>query len=151
MNGTDALIALARAFEDAGLPYMIVGSYSSNFYGVPRSTKDADLVINLEQADWKRLSSLLPTGLELEQQSGFEMVTSTRKELIRVKDSVFEIELFHLSKDAHDKARFARRHKVPFIPGAEAWLPTAERTSSSRNSAGAAEPSVPRTSPMSSR
>jgi hypothetical protein len=26
MNGTDALIALARAFEDAGLPYMIVGS-----------------------------------------------------------------------------------------------------------------------------
>ena len=26
MNGTDALIALARAFEDAGLPYLIVGS-----------------------------------------------------------------------------------------------------------------------------
>ena len=53
-NGTEALISLARAFEDAGLPYMIVGSYSSNFYGVPRSTKDADLVVNLDQADWKK-------------------------------------------------------------------------------------------------
>jgi hypothetical protein len=126
MNGTDALIALARALEDAALPYMIVGSYSSNFYGIPRSTKDADLVINLDQADWKKLSSILPAGLELEQQSGFEMVTSTRKELIRVKESVFEIELFHLSKDAHDNVRFARRHKVPIIPGVDAWLPTAE-------------------------
>lgn len=126
MNGTDALIALAQAFEDAGLPYMIVGSYSSNFYGIPRSTKDADLVINLDQADWKKLSSILPAGLELDQQSGFEMVTSTRKELIRVKDSVFEIELFHLSKDAHDSVRFERRHRVPIIPGVEAWLPTAE-------------------------
>ena len=79
MNGTDALIALARAFDAAGLPYMIVGSYSSNFYGVPRSTKDADLLVNLDQADWKKLSSILPAGLELEQQSGFEMITSTRK------------------------------------------------------------------------
>lgn len=126
MNGTDALIALARAFEDAGLPYMIVGSYSSNFYGVPRSTKDADLVVNLDQADWKKLSSILPPGLELEQQSGFEMVTSTRKELIRMRDSVFEIELFHLSKDAHDRVRFERRHKVTIIPGVDAYLPTAE-------------------------
>jgi hypothetical protein len=126
MNGTDALIALVRAFEAAGLPYMIVGSYSSNFYGVPRLTKDADIVVNLDQADWKKLFSILPEGMELEQQSGFEMVTSTRKELIRLKNSVFEIEMFHLSKDAHDSARFNRRHKVSIVPGVEAWLPTAE-------------------------
>ena len=126
MNGTDALIALARALDDAGLSYMIVGSYSSNFYGIPRLTKDADLVVNLDEKDWKKLSTILPEGLELGQQSGFEMVTSTRKELIRVIDSVFEIELFHLSKDSHDSARFARRQKVSIIPGVEAWLPTAE-------------------------
>ena len=126
MNGTDALLALTRAFEDAGLPYMIVGSYSSNFYGIPRSTKDADLVVNLDQADWKKLVSILPPGLELEQQSGFEMVTSTRKELIRVANNIFEIELFHLSKDEHDSLRFDRRQKVAIIPGVDAYLPTAE-------------------------
>lgn len=126
MNGTDALIALSRAFEAAGMAYMIVGSYSSNFYGIPRSTKDADLVVNLDQADWKKLTSILPPGLQLEEQSGFEMVTSTRKELIRLKNSAFEIELFHLSQDAHDSARFNRRRKVPILPGVEAYLPTAE-------------------------
>jgi len=126
MNGTDALIRLIRTLEEVEVPYMIVGSYSSNFYGIPRSTKDADLVVSLDHADWEKLCSLLPSGLALEPQSSFEMVTSTRKELIKVKDSPFEIELFHLSEDAHDSARFARRQKVEIAPGVSACLPTAE-------------------------
>ena len=124
MNGTDALISLIRTLEKAEVPYMIVGSYSSNFYGIPRSTKDADFVVSLDHADWEKLASLLPTDLALEQQSSFEMVTSNRKELIKVKDSPFEIELFHLSKDAHDSSRFARRQKVEITPGVSACLPT---------------------------
>lgn len=126
MRGTDAVISLIRALESAEVPYMIVGSYSSNFYGVPRSTKDADIVINLDHADWPRLIAALPEELELEAQSSFEMVTSTRKELIRVKNSPFEIELFHLSADDHDSTRFARRRKFEVFPGVEAYLPTPE-------------------------
>lgn len=126
MNGTDALISLIRTLEKAEVPYMIVGSYSSNFYGIPRSTKDADLVVSLDHADWGKLISILPTNLELEQQSSFKMVTSTRKELIKVKDSPFEIELFHLSNDDHDSTRFDRRQQVEIMPGVAACLPTAE-------------------------
>lgn len=126
MTGTDALISLILALEHAEVPYMIVGSYSSNFYGIPRSTMDADLVIRLDHDDWGKLSSLLPSNLELELQSSFEMVTSTRKELIKVKDSPFEIELFHLSNDAHDSTRFERRQNVEIMPGVNAYLPTAE-------------------------
>lgn len=126
MNGTDALISLIGALEKVEMPYMIVGSYSSNFYGIPRSTKDADLVVSLDHADWGKLISILPPNLELEQQSSFEMVTSTRKELIKVKDSPFEIELFHLSNDAYDSTRFDRRQKVEIMPGVAACLPTAE-------------------------
>jgi hypothetical protein len=126
MNGTDALISLIRTLEKAKVPYMIVGSYSSNFYGIPRSTRDADLVISLDHADWGKLISILPPDLELEQQSAFEMITSTRKELIKVKGSPFEIELFHLSNDSHDRTRFERRQKVEIMPGVAACLPTAE-------------------------
>jgi hypothetical protein len=126
MNGTDALISLILALEQAGVPYMIVGSYSSNFYGIPRSTMDADLVIKLDHADWGKLSSIMPSHLVWEQQSSFEMVTSTRKELLKVKGSPFEIELFHLSNDAHDSTRFDRRQKVEIMRGVHAYLPTAE-------------------------
>lgn len=126
MNGTDALISLIRTLEKAEVPYMIVGSYSSNFYGIPRSTNDADLVVSFDHADWGKLTSILPPDLELDQQSSFEMVTSTRKELIKLKNSPFEIELFYLSKDAHDSTRFDRRQKVEIMPGVAACLPTAE-------------------------
>ena len=29
------------------IPFLMVGSFSSNFYGIPRSTKDGDLVVEL--------------------------------------------------------------------------------------------------------
>ena len=126
MNGTDALLSLTSALDAATIPYMIVGSYSSNFYGIPRSTKDADLVVHLPSSGWAQLPSLLPDGIHMEQQMGFEMVTSTRKELLRVRDSLFEIELFHLSEDPHDRSRFSRRRQIEIFPGSTVWLPSPE-------------------------
>jgi hypothetical protein len=126
MNGTDALLRLTTALDAGGIPYMIVGSYSSNFYGIPRSTKDADLVVHLPSSGWAILPSLLPQGIHMEAQMGFEMVTSTRKELLRVADSLFEIELFHLSDDAHDQSRFSRRRQIEIFPGSTVWLPSPE-------------------------
>jgi len=126
MTGTDSLLKLISAFDAAGIPYMVVGSYSSNFYGIPRLTKDADLVVHLPSGGWSELPSVLPVGIELEEQMGFEMVTATRRELLRVKDSLFQIELFRLSDDAHDRLRFERRIQREIFPGVAVSLPTAE-------------------------
>lgn len=126
MNGTDALLALTRVLDEVEAPYMVVGSYSSNFYGVPRSTKDADLVLHLPSSGWAKLPAILPESITTEDQMGFEMVTSTRKELLHVKDSLFQIELFHLSEDAHDRSRFSRRRYVEVFPASSVWLPSAE-------------------------
>lgn len=126
MNGTESLLRLLGAFDRERIPYMIVGSYASNFYGIPRSTKDADLVVHLPSVEWGRLPAILPEGIELEEQMSFEMVTSTRRELLRVKDSLFQIELFRLSEDLHDRSRFDRRQKVEIFPGVEVFLPAAE-------------------------
>ncbi len=118
MKGTESLIDLVTVFDEADIPYMIVGSYSSNFYGIPRSTKDADLVVHLPSSDWANLSKILPDGIELEDQMSFEMVTSTRRELLRVRDSLFQIELFRLSDDSHDRSRFVQALRSPnfFLP-----------------------------------
>lgn len=126
MKNTDSLLALVRAFDLAKVPYMIVGSYSSNFYGIPRSTKDADLVVHLPSSEWARLPEILPDEMEIEDQMSFEMVTSTRRELLRVKGSLFQIELFRLSDDLHDQSRFSRRRKLDLFPGASVFLPTPE-------------------------
>lgn len=57
MSGTDSLLKLLASFDAAAVPYMIVGSYSSNFYGIPRMTKDftdtvAVLQVQKKSLDW---------------------------------------------------------------------------------------------------
>lgn len=126
MTGTEALLAVAGSLEEAAIPYMIVGAFSSNFYGIPRSTQDGDMVLHLDETAWAKLPELLPQDIRLDPQSGFEMVTSTRKELLRVQGSLFEIELFHLTDDPHDQSRFSRRVKIEIGAGGRVWLPTAE-------------------------
>lgn len=108
------------------IPHMLVGSYSSNFYGVPRSTKDADLVIAAKTDDLLKLQEELPDFLRMEDQSFFEMVTATRKELLHVKGSAFQIELFHLSDDEFDQERFANRIPCQYTEEVTTFLPKAE-------------------------
>lgn len=126
MSGTDSLLALLRAFDRHEIPYMVVGSYSSNFYGMPRMTKDADVVVHLPSADWAKVPDILPEGISMQDQMSFEMVTATRREILQVEGSRFEIELFRLSDDPHDKARFGRRKRLEIFPESWVCLPAAE-------------------------
>ena len=45
MEGEEAVIAVIEALDALGIEYMVVGSLSSNFYGVPRSTEDAGILV----------------------------------------------------------------------------------------------------------
>ena len=47
MNIEEAFLAVVDALEDLAVSYMLGGSISSSYYGIPRSTKDADFVIEL--------------------------------------------------------------------------------------------------------
>ncbi|MFO0808827.1 MAG: hypothetical protein U0746_09410 [Gemmataceae bacterium] len=47
MTSDEIAKAVVAALEEANVPYMIVGSFSSNLYGIPRSTKGVDIVIEL--------------------------------------------------------------------------------------------------------
>jgi hypothetical protein len=104
---------------------MIVGSFSSNFYSIPRATKDADMVIQVTSDQRKRLIQKLPAEMEVDPQMFFETATATTKTLIYVPSIAFEIELFDLSDDDFDRSRFGRRVKLDFN-GNTVYLPTAE-------------------------
>ena len=48
MNSEEATAAVIDALDALQIPYMVVGSFSTNFYGIPRATQDADIVVQLE-------------------------------------------------------------------------------------------------------
>jgi hypothetical protein len=47
MRPTDLLIYVATVFDRLGVPYAVVGSMASSFYGESRLTNDVDIVADL--------------------------------------------------------------------------------------------------------
>lgn len=125
MTADEAVVAVLAALEATGIPYMIVGSLASNFHGVPRSTRDADFVVELGPGSLDRLVGALPPGLRLDAQGGFEAVADTIRYLIEMAGSPFVCELFVRSDDPHDRERFSRRERVDLL-GRPAFVASAE-------------------------
>lgn len=125
MTGEDAVEALVEVLERVGIDYMLVGSFSSNYYGISRATRDADFVIHASVESQRALFRALPSGFVADEQRAFEIVTSTTKQVVRVDEIPFEIELFDLSQDPFDRQRFERRVRVR-DGKANYFLPTAE-------------------------
>lgn len=125
-NGNEATARIIAALEKLGVEYLLAGSFSSNFYGIPRSTKDADIVAVLD-GKLTDLERELEGDFFLDPQTSFETVTGTYRDKLHAVGLAFVIELFHLSEDPHDQSRFQRREKVfDELIGQEIYLPTAE-------------------------
>ena len=125
MTSEQAVIAAIDALESVAVPYMVVGSLSSNLYGIPRSTKDADFVLELGETPIKELVDRLGPEFKLDPQLSFETVTCTSRYIITTAKGIFRLEMFLLSDDPHDKERFARRRRSEVL-GRNAVVPTPE-------------------------
>lgn len=55
----------------------------------------------------------------------FETVTGTHRYRLFARDQAFDVELFVLSDDPHDRERFARRRQATML-GRSVWVPGAE-------------------------
>jgi hypothetical protein len=125
MTSEEVFLTVLDAMRDLQIPYMVVGSFSSNFYGISRSTNDADLVVSLGSSSIGKIAQRLGTEFHLDPQARFETITATTKYVFDLPHIPFTVEFFLLSDDPHDQERFRRRLPVQLL-GHDAWLPTAE-------------------------
>jgi len=125
VTGEEATVAVIETLSSLGIPYMLVGSLASNYYGIPRSTQDADFVIQLSGVSVECIVESLGPQFRLEPQSSFELIQATTRYILQILNNPFHIELFLLSDDEYDQERFSRRRSVSFL-GRAAFIPTAE-------------------------
>ncbi len=126
-NGNEALAQVVSALNRHGVAYMLVGSYSSNAYGIPRATNDADLVVGTMDAAIASNKRPLTTITKLNSRQEFEVFTGTVRRVTRFQSINFVVEFFQSSDDAFDQARFRRRVQVQSdVLGGSIWLPTPE-------------------------
>jgi hypothetical protein len=123
VNSPEAVLKVVDTLNELNLPYMLVGSFSSSLYGIPRSSQDADFVVQFSGASVSSLISKLAPGIMDPQM--FETITGTWRYVAKAADVPFKIELFFLSDDAHDVERFARRVRRNFH-GRDVFFPTPE-------------------------
>jgi len=125
MDPVEIVAVVLGALNDAQIPYMLVGSLSSNLYGEPRFTKDADFVVQLTGQSLEALAQRLGPAFKLDRQMGFETITGRSCYRIAHAGGDFLIELFELTDDPHNQERFARRRTSVFA-GVRVFVPTAE-------------------------
>jgi hypothetical protein len=95
------MVRVADALDACGIPYFLAGSFSSNYYGIPRSTKDADFVVQVQGTLPESFYLRLAPELQADPQLSFETNTGTYRQRLQNTQSSFQVELFFLS--AHDQ------------------------------------------------
>ena len=123
--GESITLRVAEGLANCGIPYLLSGSFASNYYGIPRSTKDADFVLQSQRAVGPELAKELGEDFLLEPQLSFETNAGTFRQVLRHKKKTFKVEMFLLSQDPHDQARFSRRRAVPLLEH-QVWMPSPE-------------------------
>jgi hypothetical protein len=117
------------ACEAQGADYMLTGAMAYNYYAVPRSTKDVDIVVAVPNSgSIANIIRSLEPDIVFSPQVQFDTITWGRRHIGRPpEDSGLSVELFELFDDPFVQAQFHRRRRVlsPSV-GQDVWIPTAE-------------------------
>ena len=124
------LAALAiSACEKEGIAYMVTGAFACGYCGIPRSTKDVDLVLGVEdRSGIERVIARLAPDVEFRGQVQFDTLTWGRRHIGQAKDCpALQVELFELFDDPFVRTQFDRRvARYSEQLGCHTWLPTPE-------------------------
>ena len=71
----EVLRIVAGRLETARVAYMVTGSVAANYYGVPRMTRDIDIVVEVSRDDVDRLSGLFHEDFYIEPEAVDRAIT----------------------------------------------------------------------------
>jgi hypothetical protein len=129
MKLEELALKVIEAAETAGVPFMMVGAIPAGTYGVPRSTRDIDLLVSVEMPEKvEEIISRLSPDVEFDRQVAFDTITWGKRIVGKtISAPPFKVELFETFDDPFVKSEFSRRQSI-FVPilQRKTWLPTAE-------------------------
>lgn len=128
LDVTPFLTRVVEALDAAGIPFMVVGSFASSIHGIPRYTRDLDLVIDPAPAALEALLRLLSdedcyldrnvARAEFRRRGQFNIIDAS---------SPWKADLIYRKNRAFDRAEFERRMPITLV-GISLFVATAEDT-----------------------
>ncbi len=120
---TEVLRRVVQVLDELGVAYVIGGSFASSAYGEARSTRDADLVVELRSDEVEALASRLEGDFYMSRDAIREAIRDHRSFNAIHLESMFKIDFFVLGESAFDREEFGRRVPRPIEElGGHTWL-----------------------------
>ena len=126
MSSAPVLREIVTALGQAGIPYMVVGSFASNLYGNGRGTQDIDLVISANAGQISALLNYLPKS-QYYFDVGASLEACRRKSMFNILDMErgWKIDIIFQKPGAFHQQAFLRRTSAQ-IDGIDVFALTAE-------------------------
>lgn len=125
MSEDAVLLTVVERLEGAGVPYMVVGSYASNAYGRPRSSFDADVVVDLDRAQVDAFVRAFAPDFVIDAAAVRRDVEAGRMFNLIPRSGIFKVGLIPLRRTAFAREEFGRRRRLRVF-GRDLWLPSPE-------------------------
>jgi hypothetical protein len=103
---------IADVFDTMKIRYLLGGSFASSFYGIPRSTLDADLVADLGVMHIDPLISALSNDFYMDAGAMREAVQKRASFNVIHLQTMFKVDIFILKEDEFSKHEMERRGKA---------------------------------------
>jgi hypothetical protein len=126
----DPLLAVLDALDRLGIRHHLGGSYASSVHGLPRQTRDADLVVDMDSQAVMPLAALLRSTFYLDEDRMRQAVARRSSVNLIHLATGFKIDLFIKGDRPFDESELARSRlaDLPGVPGRQAPVKSAEDT-----------------------
>jgi hypothetical protein len=113
MTPGDMLRRISSLLEQAGVPYMLTGSFASSVYGMHRGSPNINFIIAAEEAGVRRLLGHLPQ-LDFYSDLNHALDACRHGSIFNVIDHVtgLKIDFIFLKNQVFNQKEFGRRKKV---------------------------------------
>lgn len=108
----EVALEVIQVLEDLGLAYHVGGSFASSLHGVPRQTRDLDLVVDLSPAVVSQLASRLEDRFYLDTETIHQSIRSHSSFNLVHFQTGFKIDVFVLGERPFDEMEFRRRRSA---------------------------------------
>lgn len=108
-NPSEGLLRLLETLDRLELPYAIGGSVASSAHGVPRSTMDVDVVVDLSADQVEELVEGLQPDFYAEAADMRSAIVAARSFNVIHMPSAYKFDIFPLKRDEYSQTEFGRR------------------------------------------
>lgn len=123
MDQSQLLRYLIETLEALRIDYMLGGSQASIYYGEPRFTQDVDVIADIQATHLPQLVQRFPVpDFYLSAEAVAEAIRRRSQFNVIHPASGLKIDVILPKDTPYDRTQFARRQRLPLLPGTDAYF-----------------------------